>query len=872
MNDIPLLARWTAGRAAALAAAGLLLLCLWPRPLRAAKTFSLTRDGRAMVDIIYQDDASDYPIPPAAQRERFAECLADFVRALHEISGAEVKAFRAGDAPDHPLARTIQIGPTPAAVQAGLVKKAGALKPHALLIRSDADRQVLYLLGSTLEGAGHAMYQLLENLGCRWYYPGPEGEELPALPTIELQSFETARTPAFEYRAMQLTNTSQFARTDAAGRRLFEDWMRRNRFGGWAPPRGHSFPAIVGKQFAAHPEYYALRNGKRVDTHLCMSNPATVTAAVDCLTDLFRKNPEMRGTSVALADGTHYCECPACTKACGGDPKEIMDLYLDFLGQVFSRVEKNLPGRELQYGTYIYANLMRPPTRPAPKQLAPYFAPLGYDPFHSFLPPSSYRQLSVYPDFSRATLDLLNARPTNYLLDQVRAAIEGWGQGSSNLYLRDYDPYITFQQNLPVFRTYQLAIELPWYRQHGVRGFVPEACGQSWFASGLNYWMRSRLYWDVGLDVRAELTEMCRRLYGPAWEPMYGFFDALSRRTLETEEIHHGDDALPRLYSIEFARGLDPYLRRAEALADTAKRRARVRMWRLCQQHLLAYLQVREAEAGGRFVDAAALCRDYLKLVDYIESVNPVYLDHRWYAEREFSLFTKAGEYEKLAARQNGADGTLLTALPLHWYFKHDPRAAGVAERWQAFPPEPAYVQDPAGKVAGAGLPMPGWELRRTSEPWQQAPADYEGFNWYRTQAMIPESARGKPVRLAVTGIFGHMDFFVNGRRVSWTGHYIDKDGRDAVGLIQHLDLGTAWSWNYNEEFDVDVSAFLEPGAVNTFAIRSIDVNQRGGIFKAAFLYVPAREVAAVYSAPQLAGLDDLPNRPRCACRDGHAF
>jgi len=850
----------------------LLLVCLAPCASRAAE-FYLTRDGKAAVDIIYQDDPSNYPIPPAQQKQRFADSLADFVRVIHDISGADVKVYRASEAKDHPLAHTIQIGPTPAAAQAGLVDKVSAMKPHSLLVHSDADRQVLYLLGSTLEGTGHAMYELLESLGCRWFYPGPEGEELPSLPSITLQTFETVRAPEFEYRDMQLTNTSQFARGDVVERKAYADWMRRNKFGGWAPPRGHSFPAIVGNQFKEHPEYYALRNGVRVNSHLCLTNPATLEAAVSHLTEVFTKDPAAKGVSVALADGVQYCECPECTRVCGGDPTKIMDLYLDFTRKLFDRIDKQFPGREFQYGFYVYSNLMEAPTREAPKQLAPYIAPLGYDPFHSFLYSTEYKKLSVFNDFSKADQELILTQPRNYLQDAVLTAIEGWGKGSSNLYLRDYDPYITFQQNLPVFRPYQLAIEIPWYKKTGVRGFVPEACGHSWFAAGLNFWVRSRLYWNVNLDIKAELTDMCRREFGPAWEPMYGFFDALSRQTIETGEFHHGDDALPRLYSIEFARGLDQYLRRAEALADTPKHQARVRMWRLCQQQMVQYLQVREAEANGNFVEAASLCGDYLKFINSVEAVNPVYLDHRWYDSREFSMFTKQKDYNNLAARQNGADGLLLTMLPLNWYLKHDPQAVGVEEKWYDFPPVPAYVDDPAGKVNGADPGMPGWRRWRTGEPWQQSKADYDGFNWYRAQAPIAESARGKAVRMVVTGIFGHMDFFINGKRVTWPGHYLAANGQDAVGRIQHLDLGTAWSWNYNEEFDVDVSDWLEPGKVNTFAFRTRDMENRGGIFKAAFLYIPTRQQDVTYYTPQwCSNLAALQARPRCDCKDGNTF
>src|SRR5690606_13761379 len=132
----------------------------------------------------------------------------------------------------------------------------------------------------------------------------------------------------------------------------------------------------------------------------------------------------------------------------------------------------------------------------------------------------------------------------------------------------------------------------------------------------------------------------CQRMFGPAGVPMVGFFDALGRRTIETSAFRHGDEVLSRLYSVEFAEGLDAYLSRAEALAELPIHQQRVRMWRLCQQHMVAYLRVRNAELSGNFVEARALGREFLRLNDAIEAVNPHYIDHRWYDQRTFSMFS----------------------------------------------------------------------------------------------------------------------------------------------------------------------------------------------------------------------------------------
>ncbi len=803
----------------------------------AGAMMAIVEDGEAKFDIIYANQPSDYPIASERQQERFEESLSDFVRIVSDISGAELKAFSVEDAEDVTVENTIQIGPTPAARQAGLTGKADSLKPHALIIHSDPERKVLYLTGSTLEGAGHAMYEFLETLGCRWFYPGKEGETLPEMSTITVPEFQMIREPEFEQRSIQLTMTSQYARRDAETRSEFYEWMRRNKFGGWAPPRGHNFHRIVGRDtFEEHPEYYALRDGQRSPTHLCMTNPDVTEAAVEFLTGYFTENPDARGYPVALADGAQFCECPDCTAACEGDPRDIMGLYLDFTREIFDRIDEKFPGREFQYGFYVYSNLMAPPDGEVPHQLAPYLAPLGYDPFHTFLDAETLEDMDAFRRLPDDLKKLILNQPRTYLLEQVREAIKGWGSGTSNMYLRDYDPYITFQQNLPVFRTYQLALEIPWYKSTGVRGFTPEACSHSWFAAGLNHWIRSRLYWNTELDIQQELEDMCRGMFGPAWEPMYEFFDALSRRTIETDAFRHGDEVLTRLYSVEFARHLGSYIDRAEKLAETEMHKRRVNMWRLCQRHMVKYLKTRKAEEDGHFAEAHRRASDYLSFLEYVKSVNHHYVDHHWYYGRPFSMYSLYNTYRELAERQSGESGELLVMLPQNWYFRHDPDAAGMEEEWYDFEPPALFKGDPDGNVEGADQVMPGWLTMRSSHSWQREEAEYEGFNWYRNAAYIPERAGEKEIRMVVTGIFGHMDFFINGRRVTW-----QNDDGDTVST---LDLGGSWSGNYNQEFDVDVTDMLRPGEVNSFTFRSKDMWNWGGIFKSVFLYVPAEGVA----------------------------
>lgn len=790
---------------------------------------TLVRDGKALTQIVYATNAE------GRGKTRFLASVEDFRRIVKLISGAEMEAVAAADGGE--IANTIQIGLTPAAKAAGLDQRTAKLKRHSLLIQVDPAKKVMYLLGSTPEGSGHAIYEFLESLGCRWYMPGPFGEALPTLASIAVPATDRVREPEFELRAVQLRAKGTGGDKKIRGEVM--DWMRRSKFGGSGPSRGHAFPKLIptAKYWETHPEYYSLRQGKRQAKHLCMTNPEVLDAAEATLTEFFTKNPKAGGFPVALADGAQYCECPPCTKACGGNARDIMPLYLSFTKALFDRIDRKFPGRQFQYGFYVYSNLMEVPKGMIPKQLAPYIAPLGYDAFHTSADPERYLALSVASDFPKSTISRIKADPRSDPARLVQKVIKGWSSGTDNIYFRDYDPYVTFAQNMPLVRTYQLAIEIPWHKEIGVRGYTPEATANSWFTSGVNFWVRSRFYWDVKGDIKEVMQDYCQGMFGAAWEPMYGFLDALARRTIESPAFRHGDHVFTRLYSIDWVNGLDFYLVEAEKRAATEREKAGVQMWRLCQQHMLKYLNMRQAEIRADFDDAASLGDDYLRFLDYISTVNPHFVDHRWYAEREFSMQTMVPKYRQYAAKLNGEEGRLLATLPQQWWFRHDPKDVGRTEGWQKFDPIPTYEPPKGLEVDVKRQTMPGWRLQSTEESWQRADEDYAGYNWYRTQIRLPAGLEAEKVHMFVTGIFGHMDFFVNGKQVTWRAKVGDQEQE-----VGHLDLGSAWSWNYNESFSVPLGRYLRPGEVNTIVCRTRDMRHWGGIFKRAQLYTPLVE------------------------------
>ena len=66
--------------------------------------------------------------------------------------------------------------------------------------------------------------------------------------------------------------------------------------------------------YEKNPEYYALRNGKRLPTQLCLTNNAVLEIVKDSVRSFFKNSPISDVISVSQDDNTQYCQCENCSK------------------------------------------------------------------------------------------------------------------------------------------------------------------------------------------------------------------------------------------------------------------------------------------------------------------------------------------------------------------------------------------------------------------------------------------------------------------------------------------------------------------------------------------------------------------------------
>lgn len=169
----------------------------------------------------------------------------------------------------------------------------------------------LVIQGGSPQSVLHAVYVFLENeLGCRFY--SPEAEKIPPAETISLPNALAYRyNPPIHVRTVHSRLFYEHPE--------FADKLRvtKEGFPFYVPKaRVHTFHRFLPAEqfYDKHPEYYALRNGRRLTTQLCLTNPDVLNIVRDSVEALLKQFPESKVISVSQDDNTQYCQCEACEK------------------------------------------------------------------------------------------------------------------------------------------------------------------------------------------------------------------------------------------------------------------------------------------------------------------------------------------------------------------------------------------------------------------------------------------------------------------------------------------------------------------------------------------------------------------------------
>jgi len=370
---------------------------------------------------------------------------------------------------------------------------------------------------STRAGTLLATYTLLEDyLGVHWFWPGPFGEHVPANPAATLPQVERREVPKFMIRSVSLGYGSRYHTREftEAERR----WARRSRLG-WTRSAafGHSwydaFNLRNDESFKAHPDWFALVNGKRRPPQMCTTHPEVIEHMVQ-----YVLNSKLDIVNISPSDGGGFCECneetksethkrlgiPSCTSldvpgVLAYDNKSpcLSDRIFTYANEVARRVREQNPNKGC--GMFAYTFYNKPPVR---------IQALEPNLYLSFVYQcASHRNPAAYEEWKQTVSGWKK-------LGAKMIVREGWG----NHYYLDL-PFLHYDL---IVRNLAEAYRLGFIAAYGE--------GSKCFATQApNFWAITHMMWDPEQDGEALMNEFWSSAYGPVADEMKAFFESYNR-------------------------------------------------------------------------------------------------------------------------------------------------------------------------------------------------------------------------------------------------------------------------------------------------------------------------------------------------------
>ncbi len=293
---------------------------------------------------------------------------------------------------------------------------------NGFVIVSGAD----YVAISGVEPSGtlFGAYELLERLGCRWFWPGEIGQVVPTKPTIKVGTIDTVSVPSFDQRAQWFS-----ADNDLGPDR--EDWNRRMRLDyDTDPAAGHS----QGHGDPRHPDAAEIR--------------------ADKIRAVLEKHPNRKWFSLSWGDTSMNVspeEGYGIRHPWQRNHYQAVDFSLDLYNRVAELLEKEHP--DLRFGFYVYNNYFYVPVEHTMhRSLVPVVAALG----------SCARHVA--------------GTGTCWHRDTVFELMKRWCRMSDNVFVYDYEPgFVNLSQGVPMPGVTRFREEMPMMADMGVRGILQQS-------------------------------------------------------------------------------------------------------------------------------------------------------------------------------------------------------------------------------------------------------------------------------------------------------------------------------------------------------------------------------------------------------------
>ena len=362
---------------------------------------------------------------------------------------------------------------------------------------------------------------------------------------------------------------------------------------GWTP--GDEDVPEAARPFIAQVDgRRCFHGGVALNTNICFSNSEGRRIVARYVTDYARRHQNVDFLHVWLADDNlNHCECPACRA------RSVSDWYVTLLNDIDEELTRaQLPTRIvfiLYYETRWAPGEARLRN---PSRFTMLFAPLGRSYMSGYAQPADPGAMQPFV--------LNRVRPPRNM-GACLAHLDTWRQiFPGDAFAYEYHFWFSQYRDFGAVRHARLIYDdVRGLKRHGLSGIVEDGSQRSFFPSGFCYYVYAETLFDASVSFDALAEDYFSHAYGPDWRKVWDYLDGLSQRMPAAyfEGSLSADEARGLLYNPAVAEKLDTVREWTEAFRPVLRAhrvqsvRARTVCWRLLAHH---------ADLACRFAEAAA--------------------------------------------------------------------------------------------------------------------------------------------------------------------------------------------------------------------------------------------------------------------------
>jgi hypothetical protein len=676
-------------------------------------------------------------------------------------------------------------------VSVNRVRIVGGLKPPV----KDAKGNLYVRDRGTLYG----VYDLLDELGVRWYRPESWGEFVPQQARISLPvGRKISKPPVYTYR-YGINGYRWWKDESETQRQAARLWATRNRQNAnmWTPPEyggyhyvdfAHAYMYLLPHEqyFKEHPEYYGLINGQRSSdpfAQLALGNPDVQNLVADKIIAQAKANPQQEIFSLEPNDGHLWGQEPASValddpnlKAAAGAGASMSNRVSIFNNLVAARLAKEVPHAKVGWLAYnLHTEVPTKITQFQPNTTVMVAAYAG-----------------AYSDYSRDLRDPQSAANARFL-----KVLEGWGK-TTDVLVHEYWSGYAWYGPLPLVGT--MTNRLREYSRLGVQGVYSET-HPSWGPQGLDHYMYTRLMWNPNLDVPKELDLYYKNYYGPAAAPMKKYHEMIETAAHNGSGWMSGGYGLERVFSKDLVQKMDAPMTQAQALVKGQQPyENRLRGVWTGYEFVRLFRQFFDQKDANQIAEAAQTMDEIEKFVKSTKVLEDgdVFDNGAVIFPQIFQFVAEHGKdlMERGRLMRSFQNPQIVQNLNTGWRFHTDPQNSGLNTNW-------------TGETDDKN-----WPLLDAEKWWQdQGYPEYHGVAWYRKKFHVPTREKSQRVVLYFGAIDGSATVWINDQKVG--EHLLGVDGE-----------------GWDKPFFFDITDALKDGAPNQIAIRVQKDLYKAGIWK----------------------------------------